>query len=135
MAHPPRHAGSSLDRILTYARDDGLQKVQSNPVKAGNAMRVLMTVGLDTEKANQAIQHHTLEKTMESALGALKPEAAYFGSLHGKRTCFIVFDLEDPSDIPSVAEPLFQELGAEIDLTPVMSFGDVQLGLQKYNAH
>ncbi len=98
-------------------------------------MRVLMTVGLDTEKANQAIRANTLEKTMESAIGALKPEAAYFGSMHGKRTGFIIFDLADPSDIPSVAEPLFQELDAEIDLTPVMSFGDVQLGLQKYNAH
>jgi hypothetical protein len=81
-------------------------------------MRVLMTVGLDTEKANQAAQANTLGKTIESAIGALKPEAAYFGSLHGKRTGFI----------------LFQELGAEIDLTPVMSVSDVQLGLQKYNA-
>jgi hypothetical protein len=97
-------------------------------------MRVLMTVGLDTEKANQAAQANTLGKTIESAIGALKPEAAYFGSLHGKRTGFIVFDLADPSDLPSIAEPLFQELGAEIDLTPVMSVSDVQLGLQKYNA-
>ena len=97
-------------------------------------MRVLMTVGLDTEKANQAIAHHTLEKTMEAAIGSLKPESAYFGALRGKRTAYVVFDLADASDIPSVAEPFFQELGAEIDFTPVMSFGDVQLGLEKYNA-
>lgn len=98
-------------------------------------MRVLMTVALDTEKANHAVQAHTLDKTMQSALGALKPEAAYFGARNGKRTGFIVFDLADPSDIPGIAEPLFQELGAEIDVTPVMDFADVQKGLEKYAKH
>jgi hypothetical protein len=97
-------------------------------------MRVLMTVSLDTEKANQAVRANMLSKTMESAIGALKPEAAYFGARDGKRTGYVVFDLADPSDIPSVAEPLFQELGAGIEITPVMDLADVKRGLDKYSA-
>jgi hypothetical protein len=51
------------------------------------------------------------------------------------RTGYIVFDLKEPSDIPSIAEPFFQELGAKIAFTPVMNFDDVQSGLQKYGSN
>ncbi|MEY9968444.1 hypothetical protein ABIA33_006528 [Streptacidiphilus sp. MAP12-16] len=94
-------------------------------------MRVLMTVQMDTEKANKAIKDQALPTIMKSALDRVKPEAAYFGALDGMRTGYIVFDLKDPSDIPSVAEPFFQELGAKVAFIPVMDFNDVQSGLQK----
>jgi hypothetical protein len=98
-------------------------------------MRVLLTVAMDTDKANQAIRNNTLEQTMKSALDAVKPEAVFFAAKDGKRTGYIVFDLADPADIPGVCEPFFQELGAEIDLVPVMDLADVQAGLQRYAAH
>lgn len=98
-------------------------------------MRVLMTVGMDTEKANQAISDGSLPKIMKSALDAVHPEAAYFTAEHGKRTAFIFFDLKEPSDIPSIAEPFFQTLDASIDVSPAMDFKDVQAGLQKYASH
>ena len=95
-------------------------------------MRVMLTVEMDTEKANKAITDNTLPKTMRSMVDQLKPEAAYFGAKDGMRTGFIVFDLKEPSDIPAVAEPFFQELGAKVTFVPVMSVDDVQAGLQKY---
>ena len=98
-------------------------------------MRVLMTVGMDTEKANQAISDGSLPNIMKSALDSVHPEAAYFTAEHGKRTAFIFFDLKEPSDIPSIAEPFFQSLDATIDVSPVMDFADVQAGLQKYASH
>ena len=94
-------------------------------------MRMLLTVELDTEKANAAITADTLGQTIESALGSLKPEAVYFGAKDGRRTGFVVFDLREPSDIPSVAEPFFQKLGAKVSFIPVMSLEDVQAGLRK----
>jgi len=94
-------------------------------------MRVLMTVRMDTEKANKAIADKSLAQKMQSVLDRIKPEAAYFGSTDGQRTAFIVFDLEDPTGIPAVAEPFFQHLGAKIDFMPVMDFKDVQAGLAK----
>ncbi|WP_331730263.1 hypothetical protein OHV05_36065 (plasmid) [Kitasatospora sp. NBC_00070] len=96
-------------------------------------MRVLLTVEMDTEKANKSITEHALSKTMKSVLDQVKPEAAYFGTKDGQRTGYIVFDLKNPSDIPSVAEPFFQDLGAKVTFMPVMNFDDVQAGLQKLN--
>ncbi|WP_405997108.1 DUF3303 family protein [Streptomyces sp. NBC_00829] len=97
-------------------------------------MRVLMTVQFDTEKANRAIKDESMGATVRSALEHLKPEAAYFGAKDGLRTAFIVFDLQNPTRIPSAAEPFFQELGARISLIPVMDFNDVQAGLQAYGS-
>jgi len=93
-----------------------------------------MTVQIDTEKGNKAIKDNTLGKILTAALGPVKPEAAYFGSLDGLRTGFVVFDLKEPSDIPSVAEPFFQQLGAKLTFTPVMNMEDVQAGVGKYAA-
>lgn len=94
-------------------------------------MRVLLTAEMDTEKGNQAIKDKRLPEIMKAALGSLQPEAAYFGAKNGRRTAFIVFDLKDVADIPTVAEPFFMELDAKIEFIPVMNFDDVQAGLGK----
>lgn len=54
------------------------------------------------------------------------PEALYFATIDGCRGAYVVFDLQDPSDIPAFCEPLFQGLSAEIDIFPVMSAQDLQ---------
>ncbi|MCX4744015.1 hypothetical protein OG455_00550 [Kitasatospora sp. NBC_01287] len=97
-------------------------------------MRVLLTVQMDTERANKAITGKTLAHTMQSVFERIKPEAAYFGAKDGMRTAFVVLDLKEPSDIPSIAEPFFQDLGAKITFIPVMNFDEVQAGLQKISA-
>jgi len=97
-------------------------------------MRILMTVQFDTEKASKAIEGQSMATFMESVIERLKPEAAFFGAKDGMRTGFIVFDLQQPSQIPTVVEPFFQKLGARIDLMPVMDFDDVRIGLQAYGS-
>jgi hypothetical protein len=71
---------------------------------------------------------------MERVMADLQPEAAYFTAQDGKRTGFIVFDLKDVSDIPSIAEPFFMTVNASIDVSPVMTVQDVQAGLEKASA-
>ncbi|WP_371493826.1 hypothetical protein OG871_02140 [Kitasatospora sp. NBC_00374] len=94
-------------------------------------MRMLLTVQMDTDKSNKAITDNELAGIMQSAMERLQPEAAYFGAKEGQRTGFIVFDLKEPSDIPSVAEPFFMKLGAKVTLIPVMNLDDVRSGLAK----
>lgn len=84
---------------------------------------------MDTAKANDAIKNGTLQKTVESALEALRPEAAYFTAQDGCRTAFIVFDMTDSSAMPKFSEPFFRELGAKISYTPVMDRDDLRKGL------
>jgi len=64
-----------------------------------------------------------------------KPEASYFTAENGKRTAFFVFDLKDPSMIPSIAEPFFMNLNASIELSPAMNLEDMKTGVEKANKH
>ena len=43
----------------------------------------------------------------------------------------IFFDLEAPSQIPSVAEPFFMGLDAAIEMVPAMTPDDVRAGLEE----
>jgi hypothetical protein len=94
-------------------------------------MRTLMKVKIDTEAGSRAIQDGSLPQLMQETLGALRPEAAYFGPENGVRTAFIVFDLQDPSQLPSITEPLFSKVKATVEMFPVMDQEDLQKGLQQ----
>jgi hypothetical protein len=92
-------------------------------------MRMLMTVEMDTEAASRTIRDGSLPKLMESTLEQLHAEAAYFTTHDGDRTAYIVFDLQEPAQMVQVAEPLFQQLKAKINLSPVMKPEDLQEAL------
>ncbi|MFE7897335.1 hypothetical protein ACFU3E_07325 [Streptomyces sp. NPDC057424] len=94
-------------------------------------MRVLLKASMDTEKANEAIRNGTLGKLLQESLEQIKPEAAYFTSDHGKRTAYMVFDMQDSSQMPVLSEPFFLQLNAEVTYTPVMNAEDVQKGLSQ----
>jgi hypothetical protein len=88
-------------------------------------MRMLMKVVLNTEKANALVSDGTLAKTMQSILADLKPEAAYFTAVDGRRAGFLFINLQDASQIPSIAEPWFLTFDASIELQPVMIAEDL----------
>ncbi len=92
-------------------------------------MRMMMKVQVDTEAGSRAIADGSLPQLMGETLGKLRPEAAYFGAENGVRTAFIVFDLQDPSQLPPISEPLFSGLKATINMFPVMDQEDLQKGL------
>ncbi|MFF8290978.1 hypothetical protein ACF068_17355 [Streptomyces sp. NPDC016309] len=95
-------------------------------------MRTMLMCQMDTGKTNEAIRANRLEEVLGAFLERVKPEAAYFGSVDGMRTGFIVFDLEHPSQMPVVCEPLFMELDAKITLLPVMNAEDVRTGVGQF---
>ena len=43
----------------------------------------------------------------------------------------IFFDLQEPSQVPAIAEPFFMSVGAAIEFLPVITPEDVQKGLQE----
>ena len=89
---------------------------------------------MQTDAANAAVKDGSLPKLMRAALDELKPEAAYFCTQDGRRTAFIVFDLQSASDMPSIAEPLFMGLNASVDFSPCMNADDLRIGLDKATA-
>ena len=94
-------------------------------------MRMVLKFTLPVEKGNQAFNDGLLAKTMESIMGKLKPEAAYFAPLDGKRAGMLFFDIAEPSQIVEVVEPLFLNLDAAVELVPVMNGEDLRKGLGK----
>lgn len=94
-------------------------------------MRVMLKATLDMEKGNEAIRSGKMPELMKETVERLRPEAAYFGPLGGRRTCLLVLDLQDGSQIPAIGEPFFTQLGAEVEMTPVMNAEDLQKGLSE----
>jgi hypothetical protein len=94
-------------------------------------MRILMTAQIPTAPGNKAIVEKKMGETMGRVLERLKPEVTYFTLSEGMRTAYIVFDLADPSDMPTAAEELFIDLDALIDMKPAMTPDDLQAGLAR----
>ena len=94
-------------------------------------MRMLMMVTVPVEKGSQAISDGTLPRVIQETLERLKPEATYFTAIGGKRTALFFFDQHDSSQTPSIAEPLFMNLNAEIEFFPVMTPEDLMKGLSE----
>jgi len=92
-------------------------------------MRMMMKVSMGLEAGNRAAKDGRIGKLMGQTTEKLKPESAYFTTVHGKRTAMFFFDMADSSQMPVIAEILFQELDAEIELTPVMNSEDLKKGL------
>jgi hypothetical protein len=83
-------------------------------------MRFMITCRIPVEKGNELAKNGSLGSTIQSILEELKPEAAYFSDIEGARGGYIVVNMDDASQIPAIAEPLFLGLGATIQVHPVM---------------
>ena len=70
-----------------------------------------------------------MQATISELIDRLNPEAAYFWPENGERSGMIVFDMAEPSDIPKVAEGLFNNLNAAVSFNPVMTPKDLKKGL------
>ena len=89
-------------------------------------MRFMLTFRIPMDKGNAWIRQGQVEQTMQSILGDLKPEAAYFGTMDGARGSYLVINMDDASQIPAMAEPLFLGLDATVEFHPVMTPEDLQ---------
>jgi hypothetical protein len=116
-----------LRRALARIRVD---RSPSNP-KREDRHAHLLKVQMEVEAGNRAIRDGSLAETLDRVMGQIQPEAAYFTALDGKRTALIFFDLEAPSQIPSVAEPFFMGLDAAIEIVPAMNAEDVRTGIEE----
>jgi hypothetical protein len=88
-------------------------------------MRFFVKAHLDVEAANALARQGKLGSTIQSILEDLRPEAAYFVADEGKRTAYLIVDMQDPSQIPALAEPWFLAFNATIEAQPAMVAEDL----------
>jgi len=95
-------------------------------------MRILLIVSIPHEPFNSAVRNGTAGATLARILEDLKPEAVYFTEQDGRRGAILVVNLEQPSKIPSLAEPWFLSFNADCQFRVVMSSDDLkQAGLDE----
>ena len=85
---------------------------------------------IPTQETNPLVEDGSIAQTMESLLGELQPEAAYFGPIDGKRGGFIVINMEQESNVVTKLEPLWLELNATVETFPVATADELRAGLQ-----
>jgi len=98
-------------------------------------MRMMLRWTVPVERGNEAIRDGILTNTLETLSAELKPEMQYFWAENGERAGMMVFDMVDPAQIPQIAEPLFMNLDAAVDFTPVMNLDDLKRALSSVGAH
>ena len=89
-------------------------------------MRFMISVRIPTEEANTTIKEGNFPQTIQSIMEELKPEAAYFTDMDGARGGYFIVNMDEASDLPAIAEPLFFGLGATIKVQLVMTPEDLQ---------
>jgi hypothetical protein len=88
-------------------------------------MRMMMLVQFPPESFNAAVRNGTLGRKMTQILEAMKPEAAYFSEREGKRGGVFVVNINEPSDVPRLAEPWFLTFNAEVEFRVCMTPEDL----------
>ena len=92
-------------------------------------MRMMLKAVVDTAAGNAMIADGSIGKMIGGLIDKLHPEAAYFAGEDGQRACFLVFDMTDAADLPSICEPLFMGGNARVTVTPCMDLEDMQKGV------
>lgn len=96
---------------------------------------MMLKAQMDTAAATKAMQEGRMPTVMQSIMEKLKPEAAYFGPDNGHRTAFIIFQMDDPSQLPAISEPFFTEFNARVEVFPVMNRDDLERGMSALGDH
>ena len=83
-------------------------------------MRVLFHAVMPHEPFNSYVKDGSAGGKMKKLLDELKPEAAYFTEVDGRRSAVLIVHLNDASQIPGIAEPWFLTFNADCHFHPVM---------------
>jgi hypothetical protein len=92
-------------------------------------MRCAVQISFPAEAGNAAVKAGKLGEVIATFMEKWRPEAAYFFPREGKRGAIFILNLDEPSQLPPMLEPLFMNLNAEVYISPVMTADDVKKGL------
>jgi hypothetical protein len=89
-------------------------------------MRFLMNIHLPHEPFNTLVREGTVGATLKRILEEVKPEAVYFTEQHGTRGAVLIVNMNEVSEIPSLAEPWFLNFEADCEFRIAMTPEDLE---------
>jgi hypothetical protein len=89
-------------------------------------MRILMTAKFPNEPFNSMIREGRVEEIMDEIMENQRPETAYFTEINGQRGCIALFNMNDQSQLPGLAEPYFLNFNAECHFSVAMTVEDLK---------
>ena len=93
-------------------------------------MRFLIRAQIPTEAGNKMTKNPKFLEELENYIKKVKAEAAYFFEAAGDRTFAFIVNVESVDMMPTIAEPLFRDIGAKVEFHPVMLFEDLKKAMQ-----
>jgi hypothetical protein len=91
-------------------------------------MRVMVRLTFPAEAGTRAVKDPNFIKNIQGFIENNKAEAAYFSPSNGERSGTFIIDMPSTDMMPVIAEPFFQ-MGARVEMSPVMNFEDLKKGL------
>jgi len=91
-------------------------------------MRVLIRTIFPSEAGTKAVRDPNFLKNMQAFIDNYKAEAAYFTPSDGERSANFIIDMPSSDMMAAIAEPFF-EMGARVEMQPVMNFEELKKGL------
>ncbi|MBI3910623.1 MAG: panthothenate synthetase [Armatimonadetes bacterium] len=88
-------------------------------------MRMLLHIKIPHKEFNAAVLDGSAGQKLRRILEETKPEAVYFTEYEGRRSAIMIVDLEDPSQVPTYAEPWFLSFNADVEFHAVMTPDDL----------
>lgn len=91
-------------------------------------MRVLIRTIFPGEAGTRAVKDPNFLKNMQAFIDKYRAEAAYFTPSNGDRSANFIIDMPSSDMMATIAEPFF-EMGAKVEMQPVMNFEELKKGL------
>jgi hypothetical protein len=88
-------------------------------------MRMLVQVKIPHKEFNAAVKDGSVGGKLKRILEETKPEAVYFTEHDGQRGAFLIVDLADSAQVPSIAEPWFLSFNADVEFRIAMTPEDL----------
>jgi hypothetical protein len=88
-------------------------------------MRMLLDIKIPHETFNAAVRDGSAGEKLKRIVDATKPEAVYFTERDGHRGAIMIVNLDDPSKIPTLAEPWFLTFNADVQIRVAMTPEDL----------
>ena len=89
-------------------------------------MRFLVKATIPVEAGNAMVRDPNFQKSMETVMGVIRPEAVYFTVDDGQRTLYLIVNMENPEDMPRIAEPLWLSWKANVTFLPAFTVEDME---------